>query len=102
MVPPREIGLLLQEHLSGKCVILELIDLDASLNQGSLVTKILETHSMHLANISHVIDRKASLELVRKLGHLLPVAQRENHMSDLVILARCKFFSDASNRYDFS
>ena len=58
----------------------------------------LKADFVHLRDISDVENSEATLELVGELGDVLAVAQRQNDLVDLVVLARCQFLTDATNR----
>lgn len=99
-----------QEDLAGESVLLKLVNLDpvlvsqlserAAIGQPRLIS--LKADFVNLRDISDVENGEAALEFVRKLRHVLAVAQGQNDLVNLVILACRQFLADATNRNNFT
>ena len=85
-------------------VILKLVDLDLVLLLEHLVelstlrlVPLWEGDGVQLFDVLNVVDCEALLELFRKLLYVLPVAEGQDYSRDVVILAGCQLFSNATN-----
>lgn len=102
--------LTIKKNLAGQGVIFELIDFDTILRfkllKSRSVTKFLlvsvKANFVNLGDITDIENSKAALKLIRELCHILFIGKRENHSSDLVILASCKLLADSSDSNYFT
>ncbi len=102
--------LAVDDHLV-EVVLFELVDFDAlakeALMEESLVLSQVaalfrESDVVQLADVAHVVDCGALLELVWQLFHVLSVADGQDYSRDVVVLASCQLFTHTTDADDLT